>query len=103
MHNNTNSGSSSVAGFSVLALFAVAIIAGQAHGDLGAPTSINSNLPTAFDLGVLMESDSTLGFDVGHDAIRKFRTTPLVVDFSVEMLNLKYNEPKPTTGPGTSF
>ncbi len=75
-------------GLMVLALFAVAIIAGQAHGDLSRSYLIDTSLPTAIELGVLLEGDVVGGANFRHEAIRKFRVSPIVVDFGVDILAL---------------
>jgi hypothetical protein len=103
MNSNIDSRTNGIVGVTILALFAIAIVAGQARGDLHDTNSIDHNLPTAIALGVLVESATPVGFEVSHEAIRKFRTTPLMVDFGVEMINLSNSEPVQPTGPRTSF
>lgn len=100
MNTNTYSRTNGIVGVTILALFAIAIIAGQARGNLN---SMHSDLPTAIDLGVLVESAAPVGFEVSHEAIRKFRTTPVMVEFGVEMISLTISEPVQPTGPRTSF
>ena len=56
MRTKTYSRTNGIVGVSLLALFAIAIIAGQARGNLHDMNSIDSDLPTAIDLGVLVES-----------------------------------------------
>ena len=103
MNTNTYSRTNGIVGVTILALFAIAIVAGQARGNLHDMNSIDSDLPTAIDLGVLVESAAPVGFEVSHEVIRKFRTTPVMVEFGVEMINLTNSEPVQPTGPRTSF
>jgi hypothetical protein len=103
MNTNTYSRTNGIVGVTILALFAIAIIAGQAHGKLDDMNSMHSDLPTAIDLGVLVESAAPVGFEVSHEAIRKFRTTPVMVEFGVEMISLTSSETDQPTGPRTSF
>ena len=73
-------------GLTVLALFAVAFIAGQARGDLDRAYLIDTSLPTAIELGVLLERAALSGGVTGREAIRKFRATPIVMDFGIDIL-----------------
>jgi hypothetical protein len=90
-------------GISVLALFAIAIIAGQTRSDLYDVNSMEADLPTAISLGVLTESQAPAGIEAGYEAIRKFRTTPVMVDFGIEIINLSTNEPLHPVEPRTAF
>ncbi len=97
----TSSRTNGLVGISVLALFAIAIIAGQARGDLHNLNSVDRDLPTAIDLGILIESDAPAGFEVGYEAIRKFKVSPVMVDFGIEMVNPAVDDR--VQGPRTSF
>jgi hypothetical protein len=103
MQNTTYNRINGLVGISVLALFAIAIIAGQARGDLHNVNSMDADLPTAISLGVLVESQVPAGIEAGYEAIRKFRTTPVMVDFGIEIINLSINEPLHPVEPRTSF
>jgi len=88
MHSNTKTQSDDYIGLAVLALFAVAIIAGQARGDVNSAYAFDASLPTALELGVLIERDALDGVEAGSEAIRKFRVMPHVVDFGTGILDL---------------
>lgn len=88
MHSKTEKQTDGYIGLAVLALFAVAIIAGQARGDMNPAYMFDADLPTALELGVLVEQDAPAGAEAGYEAIRKFRVMPVVVDFGVDILNI---------------
>ena len=101
MHTNMQRRTNGYTGLSVLALFAVAIIAGQARGDLHGPFSLDADLPTALELGVLIDQEATVGTERKHEAIRKFRTTPAMIDFSVDILDIADRVSERSTGHET--
>lgn len=88
MRSKTKKQTDGYIGLAVLALFTVAIIAGQARGEIDPAYMFDADLPTALELGVLVERDAPAGADAAYEAIRKFRVTPNVVDFGVDILNL---------------
>ena len=88
MQTHTQKRTNGYTGLSVLALFAVAIIAGQAQGDLRGPLSMDADLPTAIELGVLIERDTPAVPEHRHEVLRKFRTTPAMIDFGAEILDI---------------
>jgi len=88
MYSKTKKRTDGYIGLAVLALFAVAIIAGQARGDVNPAYMFDADLPTALELSVLVERVAPAGAEVGYEAIRKFRVMPNVVDFGVDILNL---------------
>jgi len=88
MYSNEQSQTHGYIGLMVLALFAVAIVAGQARGDLSRSYTIDTSLPTAIELGVLLERGGVGSATIDHEAIRKFRATPIVLDFGVDILAL---------------
>jgi hypothetical protein len=87
MQRVTERQSSGYIGISVLALFAVAIIAGQTRGDYKRPYSFDADLPTAIELGVLAEQDWATGASDAQQAIRKFRAVPIAIDFGIDILD----------------
>ena len=103
MQTTTYNRINGLVGISVLALFAIAIIAGQARGDLHNVNAFDDDLPTAISLGVLMERQAPAGIEAGYEAIRKFRAAPVMVDFGIEIVNLSTNEPLHPVEPRTSF
>jgi len=84
-------------GLSVLALFAVAIVAGQARSSQSTDVS---RLPTALELSVLTEPGGPVGVN-GYEAIRKFKTRPVVIDFAVDALDLAGVVTGPSSGRAT--
>lgn len=88
MHSNTQKQTNGYMGLAVLALFAVAIIAGQARSDVNLAYMFDPDLPTALELSVLVERDPPVGAKSGYAAIRHFRTMPNVVDFGVNIRDL---------------
>lgn len=88
MRSKTKKQTDGYIGLAVLALFVVAIIAGQARGDVDPAYLFDADLPTALELGVLVERDAPAGADAGYESIRKFRVMPSVVDFGVDISNL---------------
>ena len=88
MHSNTQKHTNGYMGLAVLALFAVAIIAGQARSDVHPAYMFDPDLPTALELSVLVEQDPPVGAESGYEAIRHFRTMPNIVDFGVDIRDL---------------
>lgn len=88
MHSTTKTQTGGYIGFAVLALFAVAIIAGQARGDINSAFAYDADLPTALELGVLVERNAPGGANAGYEAIRKFSVTPNVAAFGAGVLEL---------------
>lgn len=88
MHSNKQPQTRGYIGLTVLALFAVAIIAGQARGNQSRSYLIDTSLPTAIELAVLLERDVIGGASIGHEAIRKFSVSPVVMDFGIDILAL---------------
>lgn len=101
MHTNTQRRTNGYTGLTVLALFAVAIIAGQARGDLHGPFSLDPNLPTALELRVLIEQEAPVGTERKHKAIREFRTMPAMIDFGVDILDIADRVSERSTGHET--
>jgi len=88
MYSKTKKRTDGNIGLAVLALFAVAIIAGQARGEIDPAYMFDADLPTALELGVLVERAAPAGAEAGYEAIRKFKVMPNVVDFGADILNL---------------
>ena len=88
MHSIKQRQSSGYIGISVLALFAVAIIAGQVRGNYKRPYSFDADLPTAIELGVLTEQAEPAATGNVHPSIRKFKVAPIRIDFGVEILDI---------------
>ena len=101
MQTHTQRRTNGYTGLSVLALFAVAIIAGQARGDLRGSFSMDADLPTAIELGVLSERDAPAADERNHEVIRKFRTTPTMIDFGADILNISNTKPERSSGHET--
>ena len=88
MNKHSRKATNGTIGLSVLALFAVAIIAGQADGNIEHSRVVESELPTAIDLGALVEESMQAPLTIDHEVLRKFKMTPLAIDFGLEVLSL---------------
>jgi len=101
MQTNTQRRTNGYTGLTVLALFAVAIIAGQARGDLRGSYPSDADLPTALELGVLIEQKASAGIERKHESIRKFRTMPAMIDFGTDILDIAEGVSNRSTGRET--